>query len=86
MDDKKFKAMMEETAAVVKRSFESDWEVLKSEAIHYQIDKLIGVDPLDDSAILALKEDLDPDQDRHIRYRLQIHLDLLLKFKNSGLF
>ena len=84
MDEKKFKAMLAETAAVVKQSFESDWEVLKSEAIHYQIDKLIGVDPLDDSAILAIKEDLDPDQDKHIRYRLQIHLDLLLKFKRAG--
>ena len=84
MDEKKFKAMLAETAAVVKQSFESDWEVLKSEAIHYQIDKLIGVDPLDDSAILAIKEVLDPDQDKHIRYRLQIHLDLLLKFKRAG--
>ena len=84
MDNHEFEAMMRETAEVVKRSFESDWEVLKSEAVHYQIDRLIDVDPLDDSAISALREDLDPDQDRHIRYRLQIHLDLLLKFKSAG--
>ena len=84
MDNHEFETMMAETAEVVKRSFESDWEVLKSEAVHYQIDRLIDVDPLDDSAISALREDLDPDQDRHIRYRLQIHLDLLLKFKSAG--
>ena len=84
MDNHEFETMMAETAEVVKRSFESDWEVLKSEAVHYQIDRLIDVDPLDDSAISALREDLDPDQDKHIRYRLQIHLDLLLKFKRAG--
>jgi hypothetical protein len=84
MNNDEFEAMMRETAAVVRRSFESDWEVLKSEAVHYQIDRLIGVDPLDDSAISALKEDLDPDRDKHIRYRLQIHLDLLLSFKRAG--
>ena len=76
--------MLRETADVVRRSFASDWEVLKSEAVHYEFDRLIGVDPLDDSAISALRNDLDPDLDQHIRYRLQIHLDLLLKFKRAG--
>ena len=84
MDDKEFKAMLRETADVVRRSFALDWEVLKSEAVHYEFDRLIGVDPLDDGAISAIRDDLDPDQDKHIRYRLQIHLDLLLKFKRAG--
>jgi len=84
MDEKIFKAMLEETALVVKRSFESDWEVIKSEAIRYQIDQLIGVDALDDKEISAIRDDLDPHNDKHIRYRLQIHLDLLLKFKSAG--
>lgn len=84
MDDKEFKAMLRETANVVRRSFASDWEVLKSEAVHFQIDTLIGVDPLDDAAISAIKDGLDLEQDHYIRHRVQIHLDLLLKFQEAG--
>ena len=84
VDNEQFKAMLRETAEVVRRSFASDWEVLKSEAVHFQVDTLIDVDPLDHLAISAIKDGLDLEQDHYIRHRVQIPLDLLLKFKEAG--
>ena len=82
--DDEFEAMLSETAEVVKRSFASDWEVIKSEAVHFQIDSLIGINSTEIETISDFRESLDPFEDRHVRYRLQIHLDLLLKFKEAG--
>ena len=82
--DDEFEAMLRETAEVVRRSFASDWEVIKSEAVHFQIDKLIGINQQNQTRLKTLGILLDPVEDRHVRYRLQIHLDLLLKFKEAG--
>ena len=82
MDDKKFKEMLEETSIVVRKSFEEDWEIIKSEASIYQIDIPSTLDPFDVSSIKVFMELLSP-QDSYMRYKLKIHVDLVSLFKKT---